>query len=663
VRVSPARAGGVSRPQSAAESEPDVIRPMTVTRRIAVLLIGAFLLTACSGIPGSGDVHDVTKVANPVSEQAPATPVPGMRPDAVVRGFIAAAARISVAGTAGSAYSAPKQYLTAKAQQSWQPPQTVAILSDQGRVDPSPADSSVITISGTSGGTLDRDKAYHSGNGATYRIAVHLVQEGGQWRITDPPAELLILDSDFRNVFAARTIYFLDSTRTVVVPDRRYLIKASNKPENRVATLISLLIQGPAGVLKGAALSELTGGSLRTTVALAPDGVTTKIDLLGVKLPTPADRNALVAQVVWTLYPEPSQVAISLDGVPLDRKTPTYTLSTVQSFNPDRVPGNGSVATDPYLIDPRGAIIDLQTRTPLYGPVGTGSAQVQSAAMSAANGTLAAVSNVRGKAGQALLIGQPLNLQVTARALEAPTLTQPSFSRSGDEVWVVQNGASKNPEVYQISTSLTSPGTTGTGTASRAKVGVTQLAGKGAVTALTLSPDGVRVAIVAGGKLYVGAIAAPANTATTRATPPATSETPEALTLINLQELRGELDSVGPVAFRSASQILIVSKNPSLSYRSIVDMPIDGSDAKAVTSQDLTADVQGMAVSKVGSDPSSTAGVGADAPDSYPGRIYVSVGLADRVGTILELQGSLSAGRWATVDPALSTGMNPFFPD
>jgi hypothetical protein len=337
-------------------------------------------------------------------------------------------------------------------------------------------------------------------------------------------------------------------------------------------------------------------------------------------------------------------------------------LSTVQSFNPDRVPGTGAVAADPYFTDPRGAIIDLRTRAPLYGPVGTGSAHVHSAAMSAANGTLAAVSNLIGpKRGQTLLIGAPLNSQATQRALEATTLTQPSFSRSGDEVWVVQNGASKNPEIYQVSTSLTSSGTNGAATASRAKVGAAQLAGKGPVTALTLSPDGVRVAIVAGGKLYLAAIAAPS--AATRATPtPATPQPPEALALINLQELRGELDQVGPVAFRSANQILAVSKNPSLSYRSIVDMPIDGSDARPVTSSDLTADVQSMAVSNLGTDADVSEGGDPGSTDPNAGTLYVSVGLPNQVGTILELQGSLSTGQWVSVDPSVSAGVNPFFP-
>lgn len=629
---------------------------------VGLFAVVAVTLAGCSGIPGSGPVQDVGRVSNQVNEQAVVTPDAGMSPVNVVRGFVNAAARISLNGTAGSAYDAPKQFLTAKAQQSWQKePESVTVLSDQLRIDP--GNQQEVTISGTALGTLDKDRSFHTGNGALYRVTVHLVQDKGQWRISDPPADLLIVNTDFQRVFSARTLYFLDASRTVVVPDRRYLINGTTD-ENRVEALLTMLLKGPAGVLRGAAVSELTGGSLRTHVQTQPDGVTTKIDLQKIDVSTPADKAALAAQIVWTL--NSAQVAISINGKPLDPRTATYTLSTAQSFNPDRLPGKGAVAADPYVVDPEGAVVDLKTGQPLWGQVGTGSAQVLSAAMSAATGTLAAVSAVSAKSGQTLLIGQPLNQQSTQPALEASTLTQPSFSRTGDEVWVVQNGASKNPEIYQISTGLTSSGATGTGTASRAKVGSTQLAGKGPVTALALSPDGVRVAIVAGGKLYMGAIGAPAASPTGTAAPDP-AETPEPLNVINLQTIRGELDQVGPITFRSANQLLVVSKDPLLSYRSITDLRIDGYEASPVTSTDLTADVQAVAVSVIDPDTGGTGTGTGGTPDSQglasTPTIYISAGPTRQVGTILKLQGSLIDGRWVAVDPELSFGTSPFFPN
>ncbi|MRC75108.1 hypothetical protein GH820_28665, partial [Bacillus thuringiensis] len=77
---------------------------------------------------------------------------------------------------------------------------------------------------------------------------------------------------------------------------------------------------------------------------------------------------------------------------------------------------------------------------------------------------------------------------------------------------------------------------------------------KGAVTALALSPDGVRIAIVAGGQLYVGVLTpAPAEGATAPTTTPAAGrdesggQTP--LEISGLTPLRSSLQDVGPVTF------------------------------------------------------------------------------------------------------------------
>ncbi len=629
---------------------------------LAVLL--SVLLCACSGIPGSGPVHDVSKVADQGQLDAPATPDAGMTPDAIVRGFISAAARISLAGAAGTAYNVVKGYLTTNAALSWQAkPSPVVILSDQFRIDPG-ADPNSYTILSPLVASLDSDKAYHAGNGASYKVTVHVVKEKGEWRISDPPAELLIRQSDFTNVFSVRTLYFLNAAHSVVVPDRRYLINGGTS-DTRVNTLLSLLLHGPAGVLKGAAASELSKASLRTTPTTDSTGLTT-IDLNGVEVPTAADRNALAAQLVWTLSPDTSQLSIDVNGAPLDPDQIVYTASTVESFSPDRVPGTGAVASDPYFVNESGGIVDLLTKKALYGAVGTGSKHVVSAAMSAATGTLAAVSNVRnadGSAAQQLLIGQPLAYQQSVPALQATTLTQPSFSRSGDEVWVVQNGGGKNPEIYQISTSRTSSTVTGSGAASRAKVGSPQLAGKGAVTALVLSPDGVRVAIVAGQKLYLGAIA-PVSTAPTDApTPPATADTPAALTVINIEQLQGVLTDVGPVAFQSSNDLMVVSDNLP-GYRSIKELKIDGSDLAQATTNSQYGDVTSMAVSTVDSTAEAPT---PESPTSHApaaaASVYVTLGQTGVPAPILKLQGSLSDGEWVQAAASGPMATSLFFPN
>ncbi len=661
-------------------------RPRRSTWVAGCLLSALVMVAGCSGIPGSGPVQDVSRIADQPSAAVPAGPVAGQPPADIVRGFVQATGRIGAPGPVGSTYGAAKQFLTKSAQASWlSKPYPVVILSDQFRTDSAPTDSTAVSISGTSRGSLDLDRAFHAGNGTVYSHVVHLVREDGEWRITDPPDALLIRESDFADTFSSRTLYYLDAGRTNVVPDLRFLRAGGSQDDTLASSLVSLLLKGPAGVLKGAAQSQLAGGALRSNVVTDDAGIT-HVDLQHIKLPTPAARRALAAQVVWTLYPD-AQVAITVDGEPLEPPSgvpagdsagrlpadqAVYSLKSVLSFSPDRVPGTGAAQSDPYYIDESGAIRSLLDNQPMWGRVGNRSVRVLSAAMSAATGTLAAVSRTSDGA-QELLIGRPLEKQQAVSALKAGTLTLPSFSRTGDEVWVVQNGGTK-PEIYRISTAQAV-----SGPASRAKVGAAQLAGRGPVTALALAPDGVRVAIVAGAKLYLGAVVPPAPPA---GGDPASAggDNPDALSIINLTEIQPDLVGVGPVTFRSSTQLLVASLSVTSRIRSINDVRIDGGDVKPTTTNQLFGDVEAIAVSITdanadvagvngtpgGGTPTSTGAGGPTqaAPTIAPGRsaaassVYITF-----QNRVLKLTGSLAGGQWVDAAGAILTGSAPFFPN
>ena len=368
----------------------------------------------------------------------------------------------------------------------------------------------------------------------------------------------------------------------------------------------------------------------------------------------------MAAQIVWTLYPDVVQVSISVNGVLLDPQQP-YTRQALESFSPDRVPGTGQVVSDPYFIDAGGSVVDLLDDNALYGRLGTGSAKVVSAAMSAATGTVAAISQIEGH--QTLLIGR-VDGGTSQSALQATTLTQPSFNRTGDEVWVVQNGAT-SPEIYQVSTSAAA---TASGVPSRAKVAVNGL--KGAVTGLTLSPDGVRVALVIDQQLYMGAIASSSTVPKPGSTTPATADAPDTLSVINLEPIRAGLSQVGPVAFSSATQVLAVGRDAgsSLGLRSITEMDVDGFDASQLTATGLNNDVQSLAVSTV----AAVSGPSTATPDTATGTtpvaasMYVVWGTSGRPGQVSALNGASSNGEWISVldkSGASVQGTNVFFPN
>ena len=463
-----------------------------------MLVAGLLALVAgCSGIPGSSAAYDVAQVGDEAVPAAPLEPQAGQQPDQIVRGFVAATSRTDLDTAAGSPFGAARQYLAPDAQEAWQPAaKQVIVLAEGYRTDVDPADPATVVVNGTQVGLLDPERVVPF-PGADAGQPDHPARAGGR-----PVADLraarpscMLTSSEFSTAFRQRILYFLDPTGTVVVPDMRYIV-IGQSPANRASRLLALLIRGPGPQLAGAARTQFTADSaLRSNPSIDADGVL-RVDLTGVDASTQEAQRALAAQVVWTLSTTSPRIAITVDGQALEPGQQIYTINTVSSFDPDRVAGTGEVASDPYFVNESGGITGLADGQPLPGELGGGESPVLTAAMSSASGVMAAVTQ-SAEGRQVMRLAQPRQSDRVEPVLEAGMLSQPTFSRAGDQAWVVQNGTSR-PEVYRVSAS---------GQPARERVATPGIAAYGAVTALALSPDGVRAAVVAGERLWVGVIA------------------------------------------------------------------------------------------------------------------------------------------------------------
>ncbi len=356
------------------------------------------------------------------------------------------------------------------------------------------------------------------------------------------------------------------------------------------------------------------------------------MDLTGVDVSTPEARRALVAQLVWTLSPTSPRIAITVDGEPLDPAQSVYTINTVTSFDPDRLAGTGQVASDPFYVRSDGAIVGL-----LDGAAGAGSARRRSRAGQDALPSRPRRARSRRSpptppVARNCVMALPQESDKADPLLKADSLTAPSFTRAGDEAWVVQNGGSK-PEVYRVSSS---------GSPSRERVGSTQLTGKGSVTALALSPDGVRVAIVAGERLYLGVLTRTAvGEAGPRSGDPAAdaaAQTP--LAISQLTVLRPDLVHVGPVSFSNSRELLVAASTSPNTYRSLWDVSIDGFESRKITDRGIFGDIDGLAVA-----------AGEPLLITFGGRVW-------------QLVGSQTDGQWQSPlqnEPFLN-GSSPFYP-
>lgn len=635
-----------------------------VGRGAAALAVGLVLVlaaSACAGLPGGGDVQVVRSVMEGTAAAAPQGPQSGQQPDQIVREFLHASA-LTEFDTAGESFVAARQFLTPSAAESWNVGDLnsqIAVLADDFSVIRDPDDPGKVTLAGRQTGVVLPDRSYEPVDSAEYRAEVRLALTDGEWRISRPLTDIVITEGDFQTALRQRTVYFLDSTGRVVVPDIRYLPNTS-AAELTVNRLMELLLRGPSRRISDSARTQLGPRvELESNVQIDEDGIA-HVNLDGVEAVAPNARLALAAQIVWTLDPDVQQIAITVNGLSLSVSGATVEGSggaveepasqesgsgetifsllsgTLANFSPDRVPGSAQAVSDAYYVD-GGSVLRLSDSAPLWGSVGTGSVPVVSASLSAATGALAAVAR-DGSGGQQLVVGWPFDHLPVVTALKATTLTKPSFTRWGYAAWTVQNGETQ-PEVYQVSVTTGDPTWT--------RVSAPGLADLGPVTALELSPDGVRVALVANHVLYVGVVVVSESDLDPEERGPTSDAAKDrpTISIAGLEVLRADLTDVGPIAWDDSVNLLIGARQARSVHRSVFQVSVDGQSVDPITTAQTTgtvfADVDAIAASD------------SDLP------MLISFG-----GNVWQLQGNRTSGQWVPPDGRnWMTGTAPFYPN
>lgn len=589
---------------------------MTARRVWSVLLTLVLLVTGCATVPSGGDPIDYTQVADPGTQVRDTTPADDLSPQEIVRGFVAAGARIDQ----DLPLVAARSYLTDAAKASWRTDQGgVMILSAAPRYDLVAGTGDQVQLSGTTDGYLASDGSYVPTSRTEFTAVLDLVRVDGEWRIDNPPPQLILSVSDFNLAFTQREVYFLDDAGTVVVPDRRWLPNSSLSPGTLVSRLVDTLIAGPSTPLAGAVRNGLQGARPRVPITATTDGVL-QVDLTGLPSMTTAAARGVAAQLVYTLRLDAARIRILIDGTPLDANQAIWTTGVLGSFDPDGVPGSGTTSTVGYYVNADGALVNLRG-VPVWGNAGTGELAAASAGMSAATGDLAVVGGPAG--AQTLYIGAPLTQVPMEARLTAQTFTPPSFSRTGDEVWTVIN-ATSSPEVVRLLTD-----------GSRFPVDSSSLAGLGTLTGLALSPDGARVAVVADGSLYLAAVIYTDDT-----TVSGDAGTASGVATLGVPvRLRNDL-TVRTVIWSNSLNLLIAASDPASTYRAVWRVGLDGRQRSALSTRGIVADVD--VVGATGALPT-----------------LISSG-----GVILQLKGDDSSGDWVSADPdgGPAVGLWPLYP-
>ncbi|MCZ2829706.1 LpqB family beta-propeller domain-containing protein [Modestobacter sp. VKM Ac-2986] len=571
--------------------------------RAALAGLAAVLLAGCSTVPSSSPVTQITQVAEPPADAVgiePQAPEPGATPEEVVRGFIDA--------NASTARNHPvaRQYLSESAAASWSDSDGVTVIS--GDYAPVQAQAGTVQVTAQEVGTIDERGILAVGSEQVYARTFSLTDESGEWRITDPPDGLLLLEPDFTRTYEQIDVYFLDPTGSRVVPDPRYLVDGEAQPN----AVVERLLSGPSPAVGAGVANPLNGAGLRSTVSVA--GQTATVDLTFPAGTGDETVSAAVGQLVWSLQQDQLGLqtvevlrdgqSLGLSGVP-DRQT----RADWPALDPDAAPPN---AVGHYLAD--GGLRRASDGTPSPGPAGTPGYGLSSAAVSVDPrtgqlGLTAGVSTINSPTGApAALFAGPYGGDL-AWVLDGASFTAPTTPGTRSEVWTVRNGT----EVVRLPAG-----------GQPQAVSAPTLAGLGRATTFQLSPDGVRAAVVIegpdGGRLYVGTVVRAA----------------DAVSVRDLRSIAPSVRQVVDVAWRNAGLLMVLAGDPGAQRTVPFTVGVDGFGLTRVVTNGLPEQATALAA----------------APGRQP--------LAVSEGAVWQLAG----GTWVTLvrgAPPLA-GQAPFYP-
>lgn len=393
----------------------------------AVGLSVTSLASGCASPPVSGSVHHepATKAERRQEPAffAPPGPQPDADPDEIVNGFLVAMRanplRVSVA----------RQFLSVAAKRTW--------TTNQGTVTyetyaVAPGDRGV-DVRLTDTRRLDARGGWLGGTpGGSDLLHLRLVSEDGQWRIDNPPNQLVVRSSDFESQFTRFNLYFYDQTDRVLMPEQVFIPRG----EQTATNLVRGLLAGPSADTASIARSSFpVGTTLDLSVTVTDSGVA-EVPLSAQLLQLPAAQLERAAtQLASTLQQVPgiNTCRISVRGVPVPLPDGRIEIPVNRGDDLDAATVGASerlvgVRTD-RLVD-----LDSNPPEPVVGPLGAGGFALRSIAASDTAQSYAAVA----QDGQTLYTA-PLGAagtKVTRLVSGAQDLLTPGYDMFGD-LWVV----------------------------------------------------------------------------------------------------------------------------------------------------------------------------------------------------------------------------------
>ena len=451
--------------------------------------VAAIALSACGGLSTSSPVQPGLEVGsvqdNPVRVVANG-PLPGSSPKDVVAGFIRAAA------ASDDQYQIARSFLAATPEPTWRPDSSVVVFTDETSLSITESGKGSVKAVAKATARIDGDGRYSElppGSSVVLQFGLRLV--AGEWRISKVPDGfgIWLSEADLERLYSPHRVYYVSAAERRLVPDVRWF-PSSTGLATRLARAV---LTGVPEYLRGAVRTEVPEGTRLAVDAVTLDSGTAKVDLTANGLGSdPAQRQGMAAQFLATVQQAPGvqRVRLQQEGTDIQMPGGETTVSSLAALG---FPTPSDPLVKPVLrsgstlvrLDPE-QVTDPDSKNPQGGEsalptIPTGWAYL---AMSRTGGELAAVGGDRAQLSRWRGKNQVLLPNV------GTGLTTPSYDRQ-DVLWVAGLAAG-TARIWAVNTAA-DPADVIKSTPRQVEVG--WLGGR-VVTALRLSPDGQRIAVL-----------------------------------------------------------------------------------------------------------------------------------------------------------------------
>lgn len=221
-------------------------RMRKLLRGIAIAAVSMVLLTACTGLPTSGDVNVGLELGESPDDAdflpLASGPAPGAGPREIVEGFMEAAI------TPAENWEIARRFLTPDMQRSWRPSTGVAVDASAADravsssvldADIDDADAADVQVQLDQVASVDSSGEYSSAAGPANLAFALERTDAGEWRISQAPDGIVIDEERFSTVFEGYPLQYFDRTWSRLVPDVRWFPRRTSIATTVVQALIS----------------------------------------------------------------------------------------------------------------------------------------------------------------------------------------------------------------------------------------------------------------------------------------------------------------------------------------------------------------------------------------------------------------------------------------